>query len=316
MDIALYSGQLIAGFLLLAMGANWLVTGGSTLALRIGISTTVVGLTVVAYGTSMPELTVNVTSAVSGNTGIALGNILGSNIANIALILGIIAMISPMSVQKEFLGRDFFWMFGAALLLFVSMLDGQLNAFEGTIFVGLGVVYTIWLVIASRKQRAEVQAQTGGRRQSLLYNAGLIIFGLAALVIGGKLCVSSAVSFAKMFGLSERVIGLTIVAVGTSMPELAASLYAAIKGKSEMAIGNVIGSNIFNILLIMGLTAVIHPITVTVDRQYYLDMSMMLGLTLLLWPLMKTRMTIVRLEGALLFAIYGGYLAWLLTMPG
>ncbi len=316
MDIALYSGQLIAGFLLLAMGANWLVTGGSTLALRIGISTTVVGLTVVAYGTSMPELTVNVTSAVSGNTGIALGNIVGSNIANIALILGIIAMIAPMSVQKEFLGRDFFWMFGAALLLFVSMLDGQLNALEGMIFVGLGVVYTIWLIIASRKQNADLPVQTGGRRQSLLFNAGLILLGLAALVLGGKLCVSSAVSFAKLFGLSERVIGLTIVAVGTSMPELAASLYAAIKGKSEMAIGNVIGSNIFNILIIMGLTAVIHPIAVTVDRQYYLDMSMMLGLTLLLWPLMKTRMTIVRLEGALLFAIYGGYLAWLLTMPG
>ena len=314
MDIAIYSGQMIAGFVLLTLGAKWLVTGGSTLALRVGISITVVGLTVVAFGTSMPELTVNVASALSGNTGIALGNIVGSNIANIALILGFTAMISPMTVHKEFLGRDFFWMIGSCLLLFFAMLDGSLNAVEGLVFVALGVAYTVWLIVVSRRQNAGSSDELEGRHRSLLFNAGLIALGLVALVVGGRLCVTSAVGFATLFGMSERVIGLTIVAVGTSMPEFAASLYAAIKGKSDMAIGNIIGSNIFNILIIMGLTAVIYPIDVVVNLQYFIDMLMMLGITLLLWPLMKTGMTIVRMEGALLFAIYVGYVTWLLLI--
>ncbi len=313
MDIALYSIQLIAGFVLLTYGANWLVAGGSTLALRVGISTTVVGLTVMAFGTSMPELTVNVSSALSGNTGIALGNIIGSNIANIALILGITALISPLAVAEDFLGRDFLWMIGAATLVFVAMLDGNLNFAEGGIFLALGLAYTWRLIAASRQEDRPEPGAARGRGRSLLINGGLVVLGLAALVAGGKLCVVSAVSFARLFGMSERVIGLTVVAVGTSMPELAASLAAAIKGRAEMAIGNIIGSNIFNILIILGITAMIHPIRVAVDARYFVDMSVMLGVTLLLWPLMRTGMTLVRLEGAVLCSIYSGYVAYLLV---
>ncbi|MBU1244246.1 calcium/sodium antiporter [Myxococcota bacterium] len=314
MDILLYAAQLIAGFLLLTHGANWLITGGSTLALRIGISTTVVGLTVMAFGTSMPELTVNVSSALSGNTGIALGNILGSNIANIALILGITAMISPMAVAEDFLGRDFLWMTGAAVLLFVAMLDGTLSFPEGAVFLALGIGYTWHLIAGSRKEERQDPGEAHGKGRGLLINGGLVVLGLVALVAGGKLCVDSAVSFARFFGMSERVIGLTVVAVGTSMPEFAASLAAALKGRAEMAIGNIIGSNIFNILIILGITAMVHPIHVAVDARYFVDMSVMLGVTLLLWPLMRTGMTLVRLEGALLFSIYSGYIAYLLLL--
>ncbi len=317
MDIALHTLQMIAGFALLTFGANWLVNGGSLLALRIGISTTVVGLTVMAFGTSMPELTVNVTSAVSGSTGIALGNILGSNIANIALILGATAMIAPMAVHEDFLGRDFLWMFGASLALFLLMLDGRLDWWEGVVFLVLMAAYVWRLVRTGQIPEAEVEKDAGGSGPWVLWrNIGLVALGLAALMGGGKLCVDSAVSFAHLFGMSERVIGLTVIAVGTSLPEFAASLVAALKGKSEMAIGNIIGSNIFNILLILGVTSLIRPIEAQVDFRFYVDMSVMLGVTLLLWPLMRTGMRLVRLEGALLFSIYAGYIGYLLFWAG
>jgi len=317
MDIALHSLQMLAGFALLTFGANWLVNGGSLLALRIGISTTVVGLTVMAFGTSMPELTVNVTSAVSGSTGIALGNILGSNIANIALILGATALISPMTVHEDFLGRDFLWMFGASLALFLLMLDGRLDWYEGLVFLVLGLAYTWRLVRTGQVPEAEAAKDAAGRDPRMLWrNIGLVALGLAALMGGGKLCVDSAISFAHLFGMSERVIGLTVIAVGTSLPEFAASLVAALKGKSEMAIGNIIGSNIFNILLILGVTSLIRPIEAVVDFRYFIDMAVMLGVTLLLWPLMRTGMRLVRLEGALLFSIYAGYIGYLLFLAG
>jgi cation:H+ antiporter len=318
MDILLHTLQMIAGFALLTFGANWLVNGGSLLALRIGISTTVVGLTVMAFGTSMPELTVNVTSAVSGSTGIALGNILGSNIANIALILGATALIAPMSVHEDFLGRDFLWMFGASLALFLLMLDGRLDWNEGVVFLILVAVYVWRLVRNGQVPEAEVaEADAGGSGPRALWrNIGLVSLGLVALMGGGKLCVDSAVSFAHLFGMSERVIGLTVVAVGTSLPEFAASLVAALKGRAEMAIGNIIGSNIFNILLILGVTSMIRPIEAQVDFRFYVDMSVMLGVTLLLWPLMRTGMRLVRLEGALLFGVYAAYIGYLLVWAG
>lgn len=317
MDILLHTLQMIAGFALLTFGANWLVNGGSLLALRIGISTTVVGLTVMAFGTSMPELTVNVTSAVSGSTGIALGNILGSNIANIALILGTTALIAPMSVHEDFLGRNFQWMSGASLALFLLMLDGRLDWWEGVLFLILGFVYTWRLIRAGQVPEAKgADDVAGARARTLLSNVGLVVLGLAALMGGGKLCVDSAVSFAHLFGMSERVIGLTVVAVGTSLPEFAASLAAALQGKSEMAIGNIIGSNIFNILVILGVTSTIRPIEVMVDARYYIDMAVMLGVTLLLWPLMRTGMRLVRIEGVLLFGIYAGYIGYLLVWAG
>ncbi len=314
MDLLLHSLQMIAGFALLTYGANWLVSGGSTLALRIGISTTVVGLTVMAFGTSMPELTVNVTSAVSGSTGIALGNILGSNIANIALILGVTALIAPMTVHEDFLGRDFLWMAGASLALFLLMLDGRLDWPEGLVFLALGIGYTGYLVRTGGVPEDAVPADKATGRPSLWRNVGLVALGLAALMGGGKLCVDSAVSFARLFGMSERVIGLTVIAVGTSLPEFAASLVAALKGRSEMAIGNIIGSNIFNILIILGVTSLIRPIEATVNTQFYIDMGVMLGVTALLWPLMRTGMALVRMEGALLFGVYASYMTYLLVL--
>lgn len=318
MDLLLHSLQMIAGFALLTYGANWLVSGGSTLALRIGISTTVVGLTVMAFGTSMPELTVNVTSAVSGSTGIALGNILGSNIANIALILGVTALIAPMTVHEDFLGRDFLWMFGASLALFLTMLDGSLDWPEGLVFLALGIGYTGYLVrtggVPAELDGQLADGDKSAARPALWRNVGLVALGLAALMGGGKLCVDSAVSFARLFGMSERVIGLTVIAVGTSLPEFAASLVAALKGRSEMAIGNIIGSNIFNILLILGVTSLIRPVEATVNTQFYVDMGVMLGVTALLWPLMRTGMALVRVEGALLFGVYAAYMTYLLVL--
>lgn len=299
----------IAGLALLYFGAGWLVHGGSAIARKMKVPPLVIGLTLVACGTSMPELVVSVDAALTGHGDVSIGNVIGSNIANIALILGICAMIAPLPVNA----RLFKWdvpvlVLSTVVLAFFHWYSGGLTTWQGGILLLGMIAYTLWNLYASRQEEKKQQL-TGTPREyndklplALLQFAG----GLGALVVGGKILVWSAVYIAGVCRIPEAVIGLTVVAVGTSMPELATSVVAAQKGEKDIAVGNVIGSNIFNILGIMGLAALLEPIHAPgIGRG---DLGILIFLTAALIPIIKTGHKITRQEGIFLLAIYGLYL--------
>ncbi|HVT44345.1 MAG TPA: calcium/sodium antiporter [Thermoanaerobaculia bacterium] len=247
----------IAGLVLLVAGAEVLVRGASRLAVAVGISPLVVGLTVVAYGTSAPELAVSIQASLAGQPDVAVGNVVGSNIANILLILGLSALVAPLIVAQQLVRIDVPLMIGVSLLLLGMAYDGRVGRLEGGILVVGAIAYTLFAIIRSRKESRSVQQEYedefGPREPSSVWlDAGLILAGLALLVVGARWLVNSATVFATALGVSELVIGLTVVAIGTSLPELATSVVAAIKGERDIAVGNVVGSNIFNILLVLG----------------------------------------------------------------
>jgi cation:H+ antiporter len=305
---------LAAGLVLLYFGAEWLVRGAASLALRFGLTPLVVGLTVVAFGTSAPELVVSVGSALEGRGGLAIGNVVGSNIVNVALILGLSVLIRPALVKTQLLRLDVPLMIGASVLLFVLLLDGMLNRVEGVfLFAGL-VAYTGFNIWQSRREQtarqtdlAEVLPTPSG---SVGRDVGWVVVGLVVLVVGAQLLVSGAVSIAEAAGLSEAVIGLTIVAIGTSLPELATSIVAALRGEGDIAVGNVVGSNVFNLLGILGLSSMLAPLERGGIGLF--DLGTMLFLALLLVPLMRSGFQLSRWEGSLLMACYAVYLGWLL----
>ena len=307
----------IAGSLVvLYFGANWLVKGAASVAERLGVSSLVVGLTVVAFGTSTPELIVSTQAALDGLGGISIGNVLGSNIGNIGLILGLSAMIYPLTAHMQLIRFDTPIMIAAALLFLVLFLDNTIGRIEGLVFVALVVSYTVFNVVKSRKENQkqvlnEFDESVPKISRHWAFDVVYIILGLAALIIGSEFLVKNAVGLARMLGLSEAVIGLTIVAVGTSMPELATSIVAAVKKQPDIAIGNVVGSNIFNILGILGITALIKPIS-SPDINLT-DMLVMIGMSLLLLPFIKSGFTLRRWEGAMLFMIYIAYIVYLLA---
>lgn len=305
----LYAVLGIAG---LYYGAEFLVKGGVSIARRAGVSPLVIGLTLVAFATSAPELVVSVSAAIDGSSDISLGNVVGSNICNIALILGLCACITPMVVQRQILRFDSYFMVGSAVLLAVFYLSGNgVNRIQALVLLAGMIVYVVWNVYASRKENAAAETEKTEEKllplwQSLL----LIVLALALLVAGAKIFLWSAVFFAGKLGLSEAVIGLTIVAVGTSLPELATSVVAAIKGEDDIAIGNVVGSNIFNILCILGITPLIAPLkNAALDP---VDMGAMILVSILLVPMMRTGWKISRKEGAALLILYAGYITYLL----
>ena len=304
----LYAVLGVAG---LYYGAEFLVKGGVSIARRAGVSPLVIGLTLVAFATSAPELVVSVSAAVDGNADIALGNVVGSNICNIALILGLCGCIAPMTVQRQLLRFDAWVMVGSAVLLTVFYLAGNgINRIQAGIFLIGMIAYVVWSVMASRKETAAQEEEKDEKLLAVWKSLLLIVFALALLVGGAKVFLWSAVFFAQKLGLSHAVIGLTIVAVGTSLPELATSVVAAIKGEQDIAIGNVVGSNIFNILGILGVAPLISPLkNATLDP---VDMGMMLLVSVLLVPMMRTGWKISRKEGALLLILYAGYVAYLL----
>ncbi|PKN44992.1 MAG: sodium:calcium antiporter [Deltaproteobacteria bacterium HGW-Deltaproteobacteria-17] len=308
--------ELIGGFVLLAVAANWLIAGASSMALQLGISASVVGLTVIAYGTSLPEMTVSALSAVSGNPQIALGNVIGSNIANIGLIIGLTALFRPMPVDRSFLRRDFpvLALVTGGFIIFLA--DGTISRFEGMVLFLAGLAYTVFLILSTRGKKdegvTEAVADTApGMSRSR--QVVLIILGLAGLLGGGRLGVMGAVGIAEVFGLSERVIGLTIVAIGTSLPELAASLAASFKGQSGMALGNILGSNIFNVIFVLGVSAMIHAVTVPGGLPLQVDLGVMVSFTMAFGLFMLTRRRVSRIEGLLLVAAYAGYTAYLVA---
>jgi cation:H+ antiporter len=307
---------LIAGLGLLYLGAQILVKGGAALALRLGLNALVVGLTVIAYGTSSPEMVVSVSASLQDNGAIAIGNVVGSNICNIALILGVCALVSPLSASAQIIRREIPIMIGVSVLLAAMLWDEQLSRLEGgVLFAGI-VVYTVLTVREARaetKGKAEQEygedfpAGSMGLGKSVL----LVVAGLGVLVVASQLFVGGAVVLAKSWGVTEAVIGLTVVAVGTSMPELATSLVAAVRGHGDVAIGNVVGSNIFNVLGILGIAALINPIDTSGLSR--VDLATMVVAALAMLPAARSGGVISRLEGAVLLFAYFGYTAWLVA---
>ncbi|WP_045226472.1 calcium/sodium antiporter [Methyloterricola oryzae] len=313
--------ELVAGFVLLVWGAEILVRGASRLAVSAGVSPLVVGLTVVAFGTSCPELAVSTSAAFGGEADIAVGNVIGSNIFNILFILGLSAMVAPLVVAQQLIRLDVPIMIGISILLPILGLDGRIGRGDGLLLFSMLIVYTVFLIRQSRKESAEVQAEydqeygvsdkertPGAMKTDLAYIAG----GAVMLVLGSRLLVDGAVSIAQALGVSELVIGLTVVAIGTSLPEVATSVVASIKGERDIAVGNVVGSNIFNILAVIGLTGVVSPDGVAVSMEALrFDFPVMIMVALAALPIFFTGMVIQRWEGVLFVAYYLAYLAHL-----
>ncbi len=299
---------IIIGVTLVLVGADRLTEGASALARRFGVPEIVIGLTIVACGTSMPEFFVSLMSALNDTPDMAVGNVVGSNIMNSMLIVGCAAVAAPLVISRSTVRKDIPFAVGASLLLILLSLDSTVGRIDGIIllvgFVGF-MAYTLWQAKGSKAESADAVKQ-----QNIWLSACYILLGLAGLVFGSNLFVDSASSVASSLGVSESVIGLTIVAGGTSLPELATSVVAARKGQSAIAIGNVIGSNVFNILLILGATAAISPLQM--EGITTLDIAVMFGSVALVWLFSFTRYTVERWEGFALLALYGAYLAWLL----
>jgi cation:H+ antiporter len=303
--------SVLGGLLCLTAGAEGLVRGAASGARRLGLSPLVIGLTVVAYGTSAPELVVSLQAAIGGTPDIALGNVVGSNISNIGLILGTAAVVTPITVQAQVLRLEVPIMIGVSALLVGLLWDGRVGRVDGLVLVAGAVAYALICVWgASDESQASVQAEfdegvpeTGAWVWDLLYGVG----GLVLMVLGARLLVAGAVTIAEGLGVSAVVIGLTVVAVGTSLPELATSMVAARRGHSDIALGNVLGSNIFNVLGILGITASVRPIDASGLPWY--DGAAMLGFALLTVPFLKSGMTFSRREGAVLLVAYGAYVA-------
>jgi len=303
---------LLTGLVALYFGAEWLVRGGASLAVRLGVTPLLVGLTVVAYGTSTPELIVSSTAAAQGQGAIAIGNVVGSNIFNIGFILGLTALVAPMRVQLQLLKFDTPVMVGVALLFLLFFRDGSIQRWESLVFLAGIVLYTVVNVRLARRQasadvRQEFDDSVPKPTGSPWTDTGLIVAGLATLVLGSRLFVTGAVDLARLFDISDAVIGLTIVAAGTSLPELASSLMAAWRKQPDIAIGNVVGSNIYNILAILGVCGMLAS-PVNGQGVSLTDTLIMIGFSAVLLVIAWSGFTLRRWEGALLLALYGGYL--------
>lgn len=313
---------LIGGFILLVIGAEVLVRGAARLAARFGISPLIIGLTVVAFGTSAPEMAVSTQSAFVGQGDIAIGNVIGSNIFNVLFILGLSALITPLIVSRQLVRLDVPLMIAAGFLAWLLALDGSYSRLDGFILFACIIFYTGYLVFSSLKAWKAGQAleiddeystQINPNRFASLINAAYILVGLVLLVTGSNFLVSGAVDLAKALGLSELVIGLTIIAIGTSLPELATSLIAAWKGERDIAVGNIVGSNIFNLLAVLGLAGLVSPEKITVaSSAIAFDFPVMLAVMIACLPIFFAGYRINRWEGALFLGYYIAYTAYLI----
>jgi cation:H+ antiporter len=314
---------LVAGLVLLVGGAELLVRGAAHLAVAIGISPLVVGLTVVAFGTGAPELAVGVRAAAGGQTELALGNVVGSNLVNTLGILGIAALVAPLVVRHKLVRREVPLVIVATVVVWLLVLDGRVSRVEGLGLFTAALVYTAWAVIVSRREAPDVSGAKGAEigdgadDRGWPADLGLIVAGLVLLVLGSTWLVDGAVRIAESLGLSELVIGLTIVAIGTSLPEAATSVVAALKGERDIAVGNIIGSNLFNLLAVLGLSALVAPQGIPApDRVVDLDLPVLIGAAVLCLAVFFTGWTIARWEGALFLGLYAAYLVYLLLDVG
>lgn len=313
----LASISIIVGLLFLTFGADRLVLGSSAIALKLGVSPLLIGITIVAFGTSAPELIVSINAALSGNGGISVGNVVGSNIANIGLILGVASLITPMTVHVSLIRRDIPIMIGISLISGWFIFGEEVSRGEGAFLVA-GLILFLMLSVYWAKKETPNEAMVTELEEPLK-NAHIatwlawvyVAIGLGLLAGGSELLVGGAVHIAETFGMSQTLIGLTIVAIGTSLPELATSITAAMKGESDIAVGNVVGSNIFNALGILGIAAVIRPLPTATFSM--VDLAVMLGFTILMLPMARNDMRILRWEAALLLSAYVGYMGWLIS---
>jgi cation:H+ antiporter len=311
-----YTLIFLGGLVILYLGAEWLIKGAASLALRYGIRPLVVGITVVALGTSMPEFVINFFAALSGDDGLAIGNIIGSNIANIALILGSAALVLPLVVTPGTLKKEYPIMMLVMILFYVVALDGVISQFDGFLLV-LGLVgFFSFIIYDARRYNTgttkESRARDAERKQPIKKRVIAVVGGIIFLAVGARLMVFSASSIAHDLGIHPVVVGLTVVAIGTSLPELAASVVGAIKNEMDMSLGNVLGSNLLNVLFVVGLVSMIRPLEVDASAlQVHFPVMLAFGIVLL--PLAWTHYRISRVEGGVLLASFTGYLVYLIV---
>ncbi len=312
-------GLLVAGLAVLLVGGEWLVRGASRLALLLGIPRVVIGLSLVAFGTSAPEIAVSVLSSYRGQPDIAVGNVVGSNIVNVLLILGLSAVAAPLAVSKRVFRIEVPLMIGTALLFMVLGKDGHLSRADGFLLTGIFLVYLVWMARTARqdptleKELPDGDGSVAPGWRGYVRLAGLIVAGLAGLVLGSRWMVDGAVALARILGVSELIIGLTIVAVGTSLPELATSVIASVRGERDIAVGNVVGSNIFNILLVLGFSTVVSPSGLEVAQAVVrFDAPVMVAVSLACLPVFFNGFEIKRWEGTLFVAYYVFYVVYLI----
>ncbi len=305
------------GLLLLFGGAELLVRGSSAIAIKFGISPLIIGLTITAFGTSSPELLISITSALQGKSDIAIGNIIGSNICNIALILGVTALIRPVNIKAQVIVKELPVMLIVTVIFLVFLWNNYLSRFEG-ILLAAGLLAYLYMsyATASKEESEEVKEEYKEGiniiTNNIFFSSLFIVAGILFLMWGSDLFIKGVIEGALQFGVSERVIGLTIVAAGTSLPELITSVVAAFKKESDIAVGNVVGSNIFNLLGVAGITSIIQPLTAS--GLTAVDMILLIALSLLLLPLMRSGFILNRWEGILLLIIYCGYLFYLFAI--
>ncbi|WP_026951823.1 calcium/sodium antiporter [Algoriphagus mannitolivorans] len=307
---------LLLGLAILLFGGKILVDGATSMAFKLGMSSGLIGLTVVAFGTSAPELLVSVNAALKGNSDISIGNVIGSNIANIALVLGLSGLFYPILINRNQLRFDYTLMIIVTILFYLLSLNEMITIWEGLILFGCFLGFNFYLFrnlgkgVIDENEMVEEELEEV-KNYSWLISVALFFGGIIGLYAGSELLVENAVKISREFGVSERVIGVTIIAIGTSLPELITSIMAALSKRTDLALGNILGSNIMNILSIIGITAIIKPISVSPEFLAS-DYLWMLGFSLLLYPLMRTKMKISLFEGTILLLGYGLYIFFLL----
>ncbi|MCX4304498.1 MAG: calcium/sodium antiporter [Acetatifactor sp.] len=311
MDVVIQLLLLVVGFVLLMKGADWFVEGASKLADKLGIPQLVIGLTIVAMGTSLPEAAVSITSALKGSAELTIGNVVGSNILNILIILGVTGVICAIPVQKSTVRYEIPFMIGiTAVLAALGLADHVVSRPEGVILWGFMIVYLLYLLRMAKNGQPPEEVPEAGKNDKILKLLLLIVIGGAMIVLGSDVTVNAATALAEKFGMSERLIGLTIVAFGTSLPELVTSVTAALKGKTDIAVGNIVGSNIFNILFVVGTTALITP--VVYSPEFLVDTLTAIGAAVLLLVCVLRRKKLGRLAGIAMLLGYGAYFVYLI----
>lgn len=313
MEVVVQMILLVIGFVLLVKGADWFVEGASRVAERFGIPQLVIGLTIVAMGTSLPEAAVSVSAALKGSAEITIGNILGSNILNVLLILGLTAVITPVAVQKSTIKYEIpYVVVVSAVLMGIGYADGVVGRLDGVILWILFIMYLLYLLKMAKSGADVIEEIPGdGKPMPVWKMLVMIVAGAAMIVLGSNLAVDAASGLARIFGMSERLIGLTIVAFGTSLPELVTSVTAAIKGKADIAVGNIVGSNIFNILFVVGTSALITPVVYA--SSFLVDSIAAIAVGIILWLLVLRKQKLDRLGGAILLVCYVGYFVYLMA---
>ena len=311
MNIVIQLLLLVVGFVLLMKGADWFVEGASKIADRFGIPQLVIGLTIVAMGTSLPEAAVSIASALKGSAGITIGNVVGSNIMNVLVILGLTAVICAIPVKKSTVRYEIPFTIAITVLLAVlGLVDNKISRAEGGILWAFMILYLLYLLKMAKSGEAQEETSEEAEKQSLIRLLLMVVVGAAMIVFGSDLTVDAATELAIVFGVDDRIIGLTIVAFGTSLPELVTSVTAALKGKTDIAVGNIVGSNVFNILFVVGTSALITP--VAYNKGFLVDRVAAIAAVVLLLLCVLRKKTLGRLGGALMLAGYAAYFVYLI----